>query len=128
MSTSALPTITLHYFNIRGKAEPTRLMLEDAGVAYEDVRIEREDWFATKKAEYKERGISKFGQIPVLQVGERFYPQRYVPRSPAMLACGCSPRFVCLCARVCRMGIVPPICATWRRSSVRPLSAAGTVG
>ena len=42
------PKIKLVYFNAEGRAELTRLILAQAGVEYEDVRIKREDWPAMK--------------------------------------------------------------------------------
>jgi len=51
----------LTYFNARGKAEPIRLLFAQAGVEYEDHRIEKEEWPAVKPN-------TPFGQIPVLEV------------------------------------------------------------
>ena len=34
----------LYYFNSRGRAELSRLILAQGGADYEDKRIEREDW------------------------------------------------------------------------------------
>lgn len=36
--------IKLTYFNVRGRAEVSRMILAQAGVKYEDERIAREDW------------------------------------------------------------------------------------
>lgn len=38
----------LIYFNIRGRAEPARLIFAYVGVNYEDVRIKEEEWPALK--------------------------------------------------------------------------------
>lgn len=43
-SPSKNPTFKLYYFNIRALAEPIRFLLAYGGLAYEDVRIEKEDW------------------------------------------------------------------------------------
>jgi len=51
--------IKLTYFNVRGRAEPSRLILAQAGVDYEDFRFEREDW-----PKYKAK--TPCGQVPVL--------------------------------------------------------------
>ena len=34
----------LYYFNLRGRAELSRLILAQGGADYEDTRIEKEDW------------------------------------------------------------------------------------
>lgn len=56
--------IVLTYFDIRGRVEPVRLLLEDAGIPYEDRR--RFDWKSEKlnKAKYP------FGQLPAISVGD----------------------------------------------------------
>ena len=40
--------IKLRYFNARGKAEVSRLVLAQAGVEYEDIRFEELEWPAIK--------------------------------------------------------------------------------
>lgn len=39
-----MPNYKLTYFNGRGRAEMSRLIFAQAGVPYEDVRIERDAW------------------------------------------------------------------------------------
>jgi len=34
----------LYYFNVRGSAEPSRIIFAEAGVKYEDIRFEIEQW------------------------------------------------------------------------------------
>lgn len=43
-----MPSYKLHYFNVRGRAEPTRLMFAYANVPYEDIRIKSEEWPAMR--------------------------------------------------------------------------------
>lgn len=52
--------IKLTYFNLRGRAEIPRLILAQAGVDYEDERIERDSWMALKPN-------TPCGQLPVLE-------------------------------------------------------------
>jgi hypothetical protein len=40
----------LSYFNIRGRGEVVRWLLELSGVPYEDVRIEMQDWPKLKES------------------------------------------------------------------------------
>lgn len=66
----------LHYFNGRGRAEISRLILAAAGVNYEDVRIE--DW-PNAKAD------TPIGQVPYLEIDNTKLPQslsiaRYLAR------------------------------------------------
>ena len=41
----------LTYFNVKGRAEMTRLLFAAADVKYEDDRIKREDWPKLKESE-----------------------------------------------------------------------------
>jgi len=40
----------LTYFNDRGRAELARIIFAYAGVDYEDIRVEREDWPGMKES------------------------------------------------------------------------------
>ena len=57
----AMPTYKLYYFNIKARAELARLIFAQAGVPYEDIRIENEKWPELKPT-------MAFGQLPVLEV------------------------------------------------------------
>lgn len=62
----------LHYFNARGYAEVTRDMFHMAGVEFEDVRYELEDWI---KEGSTTKDTMPFGQMPVLEVNGEKIPQ-----------------------------------------------------
>jgi hypothetical protein len=54
----AIPVIT--YFNVRGRAEVIRLLLEEVGVEYRERRVAVEEWSALK-------ATLPFGQLPCLR-------------------------------------------------------------
>ena len=60
---AATPTISLHYLDIQGPAEPARLALVVGGVPFEDVRYDRERMLKAKEA-----GELPYGQLPLLYV------------------------------------------------------------
>jgi glutathione S-transferase len=53
------PRYTLIYFDARGRAEPIRLVLVHAGVAFNDRALSRDQWMALKPE-------SPLGQMPIL--------------------------------------------------------------
>ena len=48
-----MPNYKLYYFNIRGRAEVTRLLFKVAGVNFEDKRLTGEEWAAMKSSKYE---------------------------------------------------------------------------
>ena len=58
-----MPTYKLYYFNMKARAELARLIFAQAGVQYQDVRIEFAKWPDLKPT-------MPFGQMPVLEVDE----------------------------------------------------------
>ena len=72
-ASSAQPTITLRYFDIRGLAEPIRLTLAALGLEWEEIKYARcpdggcpagvTDWNAAKE-EGVQSGSLPFGQVP----------------------------------------------------------------
>ncbi|KAL6749860.1 glutathione S-transferase [Haematococcus lacustris] len=62
------PKIIMHYFDLPGRAETTRLLLKMGGIEYEEKIIERETWPDVKKT-------MPFGQVPVLEVDGKLLAQ-----------------------------------------------------
>eukprot|EP00762_Andalucia_godoyi_P001013 ANDGO_01978.mRNA.1 putative glutathione S-transferase 5 len=60
----------LNYFNGRGRAELVRLVFAEAGVSYEDNRIEQSAWPTVKAS-----GCCPFGQLPTLEVDGMVFAQ-----------------------------------------------------
>ena len=67
--------IKVHYFDLYARAEPTRMMLSKAGVAFEDIRVTGDSW-----KELKESGKLEYGQIPMVELedGTRLVQQRAI--------------------------------------------------
>jgi glutathione S-transferase len=63
-----MSTYKLYYFNARGRAEVSRLILAVAGQNYEDIRYERDQWPAHKSE-------MPLGQVPVLEFDGVKLPQ-----------------------------------------------------
>ncbi|KNC99373.1 uncharacterized protein SPPG_05618 [Spizellomyces punctatus DAOM BR117] len=60
---SEFDKVTLTYFGLQGRAEAIRLLLEDAGIPYDDVRIvDRDQWLELKK----DTDRFRFGQMPMV--------------------------------------------------------------
>ena len=61
---------TLLYFDIRGRAEPIRMLLSFVDVEYEDVQLTLEDWETTRPA-------TPFRRMPVYCEGTLEIPETY---------------------------------------------------
>ena len=69
-----MPTYKLIYFNLRARGELARFVFAQAGVEYEDVRVQSEDWPALKPQ-------TPFGVLPVLEVdGKQIAGSVIIPR------------------------------------------------
>jgi len=64
------PRLTLTYFGGRGRAEVSRLLLNQAGLVFDDVRLTHEQWGAKKAT-----GIAPYGQLPILTVDSKTFAQ-----------------------------------------------------
>ncbi|XP_060070606.1 hematopoietic prostaglandin D synthase-like [Ylistrum balloti] len=63
-----MPTYKLTYFNVRGRAELSRLAFALGGVKYEDVRVSSEEWKKLKPN-------TPQGMLPILEVDDRMIGQ-----------------------------------------------------
>jgi glutathione S-transferase len=63
-------TALLTYFDIRGRAEVIRLILEEVAAPYRERRVQEQDWVAVKPS-------MPFGQMPLYQEGELVIPQSH---------------------------------------------------
>ncbi|KXJ05587.1 S-crystallin 4 [Exaiptasia diaphana] len=59
------PKYHLVYFDIRGRAEPIRILFALAGASYTEERVHPSEWPALKTS-----GRCPFGQVPVLELGD----------------------------------------------------------
>ena len=73
------PKVTLHYFDVPGRAEPIRWILAyGAGEDWTDHRMERAEWPAFKST-------TPFGQVPCVEIdgkplGQSYAIMRYLAR------------------------------------------------
>ncbi|XP_067684444.1 glutathione S-transferase 1-like [Haliotis asinina] len=63
-----MPSYKYIYFNVRGRGEIPRLVLQCAGVPFEDKRIEFDEWPALKKE-------IPTGQLPVMEIDGKQFPE-----------------------------------------------------
>jgi hypothetical protein len=67
------PRPTLHYFDIRGRAEAIRMAMADANVPFVDAAFSSEEWGKERpdglKAKLIRAGKLPFGQVPMLEQG-----------------------------------------------------------
>lgn len=91
--------VTIHYFDIRGRAEAVRLLLEQANVPYNQTDFTRETWPEAKKAGMQ-AGLYTYGQVPamVASSGMRMVQQQailhYAGRATGM-DCDCEDLHYC---------------------------------
>lgn len=68
--------ITLHYFDIYGRAEVLRTILNYSGTPFTDHRISFEDW-----GQLKNTGFAEFSQLPVIDIdGHRLSQTQSISR------------------------------------------------
>ena len=65
---NSIPLLT--YFDIRGRAEVIRLILEEVGAPYRERRVQEQEWPAVKPT-------LPFGQMPLYREGELLIPQSH---------------------------------------------------
>jgi glutathione S-transferase len=69
-----MPSYKLYYFNVRGRAETTRMIFHLSGTPFEDKRLTGEDWTKFKPS-------TPFGQLPILEVdGKTISQSRAIER------------------------------------------------
>ncbi|XP_071954435.1 glutathione S-transferase Mu 1-like [Antedon mediterranea] len=61
--------VTIHYFDVRGRAEAIRLMLEEAAIAYNETNFTMDTWPEAKKKGVGS-GIYTFGQVPAITMSD----------------------------------------------------------
>ncbi|KAI9269244.1 glutathione S-transferase [Phascolomyces articulosus] len=69
---TVLTNLKYYYLNIgtQGRGEPARLLLHDAGVPFEDIRLEFPDWFALKHEIMNDYPAAA---LPLLKTGDGEY-------------------------------------------------------
>ncbi|KAL8947005.1 MAG: hypothetical protein Q9222_006665 [Ikaeria aurantiellina] len=70
-------TPTIHYFDFasRGRGQVIRLLWEDAGIAYEDIRFSFDEWLEYKKTVALEKNPTS--NVPIVELNGRVLTQSY---------------------------------------------------
>lgn len=68
-----MPRYVLTYFNVRGRAEPIRLLFHAAGVEFEDKRLTSEEWAVMKTCEYITIRLGLRNRLAVQRVSRGFH-------------------------------------------------------
>ncbi|XP_006815126.1 glutathione S-transferase P 1-like [Saccoglossus kowalevskii] len=95
----AIGNVTIHYFDIRGRAEVIRLMLEEAQIPYNETKFTEKSWPAAK-IKGIEDGLYTFGQVPAITTTKGFQLVQshaiahYIGRSTGM-ECDCEDLHFC---------------------------------
>ena len=63
-----MPKYQLIYFNARALGEVARLLFAEAGVEYEDTRLEFDEWLKMKPGEFHFRTLSLRGHLRLSDV------------------------------------------------------------
>ncbi|CAH1775922.1 unnamed protein product, partial [Owenia fusiformis] len=94
-----LGNVTIHYFDIRGRGEAIRLMLEQAEIPYTEVSFNGDTWPAQKQKGMAS-GLYTFGQVPAIETasGSRLVQSipivRYIGRATG-ISCDCDEMAQC---------------------------------
>jgi glutathione S-transferase len=72
-STMSNNKYVFRYLNVRGLGDATRLLLELSETPYEEERFTWDEWQNSIKEEYQQKGITTFGQVPVLSVNDSLH-------------------------------------------------------
>ncbi|OMJ86840.1 hypothetical protein SteCoe_11545 [Stentor coeruleus] len=68
--------ITLHYFDIYGRGEVIRMILQYHGASYSDHKIQQDKWPALRSS-----GLAEFGALPCLEIdGHKLVESRAIAR------------------------------------------------
>ncbi|KAK2189301.1 hypothetical protein NP493_109g02002 [Ridgeia piscesae] len=91
--------VTLHYFSVRGRAEPIRMMMIEAGIPFTEKNFNKATWPSHKEAGINS-GLYTYGQVPAVETntGLKMVQTQailhYIGRSAGM-DCDCEDLYKC---------------------------------
>merc|ERR1711976_905793 len=111
---ATMPEYTLHYFDMRGRAELIRFIFAVAEVKYQDHRMSREEFFG----DFKSR--TPYGQVPVLEIDGKMVCQsnsiaRYLARTFNLAGSGLEEQLRADMIVDCMEDIIRPLMQVWRQ-------------